>query len=100
MMKPIGIGKKNYLFCGSGLGAKYESILYSIIETCKMKAIRPVKYIAQVLKKLVEGKTDYSSLLPINNTKKLTRKEHYTQQRTIEKGKNRIVSAYESDLFK
>lgn len=69
MMKPICIGRKNYLFCGSGLGAKNASILYSIIETCKMNAIRPVKYIAEVLRKLVGGQTDYMSLLPINSTK-------------------------------
>ena len=44
MMKPICMGRKNYLFCGSELGAKNASMLYSIIETCKMNGLRPVKY--------------------------------------------------------
>lgn len=69
MMKPVCMGRKNYLFCGSVLGAKNASIIYSIIETCKMNDIRPVKFIAEVLRKLAEGQTDYMALLPINCTK-------------------------------
>lgn len=69
MMKPICMGRKNYLFCGSELGAKNASMLYSIIETCKMNGLRPVKYIAEILTKLTAGETNYMSLLPINNNK-------------------------------
>ena len=48
MMKgSICMGRKNYLFCGSGTRAKNASMLYSIIETCKMNGLRPVKYIAK-----------------------------------------------------
>lgn len=69
MMKPICMGRKNYLFCGSELGARNASMLYSIIETCKMNGLRPVKYIAEILTKLTAGETNYMSLLPINNNK-------------------------------
>ena len=69
MMKPICMGRKNYLFCGSELEAKNASMLYSIIETCKMNGLRPVKYIAEILTKLTAGETNYMSLLPINNNK-------------------------------
>ena len=69
MMKPICMGRKNYLFCGSELGAKNASMLYSIIETCKMNGLRPVKYIAEILTKLTAGETNYMSLLPINKNK-------------------------------
>lgn len=69
MMKPICMGRKNYLFCGSELGAKNASMLYSIIETCKMNGVRPVKYIAKILTKLAKGETNYMSLLPIKNNK-------------------------------
>ena len=69
MMKPICMGRKKYLFCGSELGAKNASMLYSIIETCKMNGLRPVKYIAEILTKLTAGETNYMSLLPINNNK-------------------------------
>lgn len=49
MMKPICLGRKNYLFCGSEQCARNASLIYSIIETCKMNGLRPVKYIAEVL---------------------------------------------------
>ena len=58
MMKPICLGRNNYLFCGAEPGAKNTSLLYSIIETCKMNGLRPVKYIADVLRKLVAGATN------------------------------------------
>ena len=48
---------------------KNASMLYSIIETCKMNGLRPVKYIAEILTKLTAGETNYMSLLPINNNK-------------------------------
>ena len=63
MMKPVCLGRKNYLFCGSERAAKNTSLIYSIIESCKMNGLRPVKYIADVLRKLVSGETDYMALL-------------------------------------
>lgn len=69
LMKPICLGRKNYLFCGSEQAAKNTSLIYSIIESCKMNGLRPVKYIADVLRKLVSGETDYMALLPMNIAK-------------------------------
>ena len=69
MMKPICLGRKNYLFCGSEKAAKNTSLIYSLIETCKMNGLRPVKYLANVLRKLIGRETDYTSLLPVNITK-------------------------------
>ena len=69
MMKPVCLGRKNYLFCGSEQAAKNTSLIYSIIESCKMNGLRPVKYIADVLRKLVSGETDYMALLPMNIAK-------------------------------
>jgi len=69
MMKPICLGRKNYLFCGSEKAAKNTSLIYSLIETCKMNGLRPVKYLANVLRKLIGSETDYTSLLPVNITK-------------------------------
>lgn len=66
LMKPICLGRKNYLFCGSEQAAKNASLIYSIIGSCKMNGLRLVKYIADVLRKLVSGDTDYMALLPMN----------------------------------
>ena len=69
MMKPVCLGRKNYLFCGSEQAAKNTSLIYSIIESCKMNRLRSVKYIADVLRKLISDETDYMALLPMNITK-------------------------------
>lgn len=71
MMKPICLDRKNYLFCGSEQAAKNTFLIYSIIESCKMNGLRLVKYIADVLRKLISGETDYMALLPMNIAKQL-----------------------------
>lgn len=38
----------------------------SIVNYCKINGLRRVKYIADVLRKLVFDNTDYMSLLPMN----------------------------------
>ena len=67
-MKLICLGRKTCLFCGAGKVAKQISLIYSLIETCRMSMLRPVKYIADVLK-LIRGETNYASLLPVKITK-------------------------------
>lgn len=64
-MKPICLGRKNYLFYGSEQAVKNASLICSIIG-CKMNELRPVKYIANVLWKLAFSGTDYMALLLIN----------------------------------
>lgn len=69
LMKPVCLGRKNYLFCGSEKAVRNASLIYSIIESCKMNGLRPVKYIVDVLWKLASGEADYMALLPINIVK-------------------------------
>ena len=40
----------------------------SIVNYCKINGLRRVKYIADVLRKLISGETDYIALLPMNIT--------------------------------
>lgn len=66
-IKPLVIGRKNYLFAGSHEGAKRAAIIYSIIETCKLNAINPWDYINNVLTRLPSTLvTDINQLLPYN----------------------------------
>lgn len=48
---------------------KKISLIYSIIESCKMNRLHSVKYITDVLRKLLSGDTDYMALLPMNIAK-------------------------------
>ena len=40
-MRPIAIGRKNYLFLSSEKGSKSAAICYSLVETCKLNGVNP-----------------------------------------------------------
>ena len=66
-MRPIAIGRKNWMFAGSDNGGHTAAGIYSLIETAKMNNINPQLY----LKKVLEVIQDYNSakiadLLPWN----------------------------------
>lgn len=51
-IRPVAIGRKNYLFAGSHEGAKRSAMLYSLLGTCKMNNINPFNWLKEVLTKL------------------------------------------------
>ena len=51
-IRPVAIGRKNWLFCWSEVGAKYAAIAFTLIESCKMNKINPWEYIMDVLQRL------------------------------------------------
>lgn len=51
-IKPIVIGRKNYLFAGSHQGAENAAVIYSLIETCKLLGINTFDYLKDVLERL------------------------------------------------
>ena len=40
-MRPVAVGRKNYLFMGSEAGGKSAAIAYTLIETAKMNKVNP-----------------------------------------------------------
>ncbi len=52
LMRPIAIGRKNWLFAGSDAGAKHAAICYSLIETCKLNKLNPYHYLRDVMARL------------------------------------------------
>jgi len=51
-MRPVALGRKNYLFAGSEIGAEAAAILYSLTETCRRLRIHPNAYLVDVFKRL------------------------------------------------
>lgn len=51
-IRPMAIGRKNYLFCGSHKAAQNAAILYSFFGSCKMQNINPREWLADTLEKL------------------------------------------------
>ena len=68
-IKPVVIGRKNYLFAGSDAGGKRAAIIYSIIETCKQNAVNTFDYLRDVLTRLpTQTSNKIHELLPYNWT--------------------------------
>lgn len=61
-IKPISLGKKNYLFAGSEGGAETWSVLASLINTARLHDIDPQQYLTDVLERIVSGRTKINQL--------------------------------------
>jgi hypothetical protein len=48
-MKPVALGRKNWLFAGSKAGGKTAAILMSLCTTCKNLKVDPLAYLTDVL---------------------------------------------------
>jgi transposase len=64
-MKPIALGRKNYLFVGSAGGGKSAAIAYTLIESAKLNSIDPQAWLTHVLGCIADHKiTRIDELLP------------------------------------
>lgn len=54
-IKPVVIGRKNYLFVGSEDAGKSAAIAYSLIESCRQSNLDPAKYLETATRKLHAG---------------------------------------------
>lgn len=51
-LRGIPMGRKNWLFCWTEVGAKYVGIFQSLIVTCRMHGIDPYTYLVDVLQRV------------------------------------------------
>jgi transposase len=51
-IRPIALGRKNWLFCWTELGAKYVGIIQSLLSTCRVQGISPYTYLVDVLQRI------------------------------------------------
>jgi transposase len=64
-MRPIALGRKNYLFMGSEGGGKSAAIAYTLIETAKLNGVDPQAWLTDVLGRIAEHKiTKLDELMP------------------------------------
>jgi transposase len=56
-MRPISMGRRNSLFSGSEGGAESWAILASLVNTAKLQELDPQAYLADVLERIVSGRT-------------------------------------------
>lgn len=66
-MKPLAVGRKNYLFVGSITGGEAAAIIYSLLVTCQQHKINPWAYFKDVLRHLpTHLNSRIEELLPYN----------------------------------
>jgi hypothetical protein len=64
-IRPVALGRKNYLFAGSHAGAERAAIVYSLLGSCKLQNINPYDYLSDVLQRLPEHPVNrLAELLP------------------------------------
>ena len=67
-IRPLALGRKNYMFAHNENTAQNLALLYSFIASCDACQINPAKYISWILKKVISSKItpDAISWLPHN----------------------------------
>jgi transposase len=66
-IRPIAIGRRNWLFAGSHEAAQRSAMLYSLFATCKLHNIEPVQWLTEILSKIKDYKINrIHELLPQN----------------------------------
>jgi len=53
-IRPVAVGRKNYLFAGSHEAAQRSAMLYSLFGTCKLHGIEPYAWLRDVLEKIAD----------------------------------------------
>ena len=65
-IRPLALGRKNYLFAGSHAAAERIAMMYSFFGSCKANGINPYEWLKDTLERIPETKvTDLEKLLPM-----------------------------------
>jgi transposase len=68
-IRPLALGRKNYMFAGSHQGARRAAMLYSFMGSCKLHQINPEQWLTDVLSRIGEHQVNkLQQLLPGNWT--------------------------------
>ncbi len=51
-LRPIPMGRKNWLFCWTEIGAEQVGIIQSLLVTCKLQGVDPYTYLVDVLQRV------------------------------------------------
>lgn len=69
-IRPLALGRKNYMFCGNHDAAENAAVMYSLLGCCKLHDINPREWLTDVFTKIARYNSDYSldlaELLPHN----------------------------------
>jgi hypothetical protein len=64
-IRPLAIGRKNYLFCGNGEAAIRAAVMYSLLGSCKAAGVNPTEWLEDVISRIYS----YSNGKGVNGNK-------------------------------
>ncbi len=59
-IRPLAIGRKNYMFCGNHDAAENAAIMYSLLGTCAASEVNPREWLTDVITRIPYYNNDYS----------------------------------------
>ena len=66
-IRPLTLGRRNWTFLGSDTGGDRAAVFYTLIQTCKLNAINPQAYLADVIGRIADHPAKrIDELLPWN----------------------------------
>lgn len=66
-IRPVALGRRNWLFAGSDNGGQRAAQMYSLISTAKLNGIEPLAYLTDILERLPTARMkDLEAMLPWN----------------------------------
>ncbi len=66
-VRPLALGRKNYLFCGNHEAAERTAIIYSLMGTCKANDVNPQEWLTDILNRIQDHNIQkLDELLPHN----------------------------------
>lgn len=74
-VRSVAVGRKNWLFCWTEVGAKYAGVVQSLLTTCRLQSIDPYVYFVDVLQRI--------AIHPAHQVEQLTPrlwKEHFAAE--------------------
>ena len=51
-IRPVALGRKNWLFCWTEVGARQVGIIYSVLASCRLQGLDPYVYLVDVLQRV------------------------------------------------
>ena len=64
-IRPIALGRKNWMFCWTELGAEHVGIVQSLLGSCRLQGVNPYTYLVDVLQRVATHPAkDVATLTP------------------------------------
>ena len=65
-IRPVALGRKNYLFAGSHQAAQHAALIYSLLATCKINDVEPFQWLKNTLEVIPDYPANQlENLLPV-----------------------------------